>query len=106
EGYWKEYRVTGQDYFTARGYVTFNALNVVDFQFGHDRNFIGNGHRSLFLSDYPNNYFFLKMQTKIWRITYTNLFTEFIQQYNRGGDRLLDKKYGALYHLNVHVVRW
>ncbi len=106
EGYWKEYRVTGQDYFTARGYVTFNAFNVIDFQLGHDRNFIGNGHRSLVLSDFPNNYFFFKMQTKVWRITYTNLFTEFIQQYNRGGDRLLDKKYGAFHHLNIHIAKW
>jgi hypothetical protein len=107
EGYWKEYRVTGQDYFTARGYITFSAVkDHVSFQFGHDKNFIGNGHRSMILSDYANNNLFLKIQTKVWRITYTNLFKELTVQYNRGADRLLDKKYAAFHHLNIHVSKW
>ena len=107
EGYWKEYRVTGQDYFTARGYITFSAIkDHVSFQFGHDKNFIGNGHRSMILSDYANNNLFLKIQTKVWRITYTNLFKELTVQYNRGADRLLDKKYAAFHHLNINVTKW
>lgn len=106
EGYWKEYRVTGQDYFTARGYITFNAFKHIDFQFGHDKNFMGNGYRSLFLSDFANNNLFLKIQTKVWRITYTNLFKELTSQYNRGSDRLLDKKYAAFHHLNIHAAKW
>ena len=107
EGYWKEYRVTGQDYFTARGYITFSAIkDHVSFQFGHDKNFIGNGHRSMILSDYANNNLFLKIQTKVWRITYTNLFKELTVQYNRGSDRLLDKKYAAFHHLNINVTKW
>lgn len=107
EGYWKEYRVTGQDYFTPRGYITFNLFDHVDFQFGHDKNFIGNGYRSLFISDFSNNNFFLKIQTRVWRITYTNLFVELIAQYDRNlGDRLLDKKYGAFHHLNIHCSHW
>lgn len=107
EGYWKEYRVTGQDYFTARGYITFSAIkDHVNFQFGHDKNFIGNGHRSMILSDFANNNLFLKIQTKVWRITYTNLFKELTVQYNRGADRLLDKKYVAFHHLNIHVTKW
>jgi hypothetical protein len=106
EAYWKEYRVTGQDYFTARGYITFNVAKCIDFQFGHDKNFIGNGYRSLFLSDFSANQFFLKMQTNVWRITYTNLFVELTAQYPRGADRLLDKKYGAFHHLNIHAAKW
>lgn len=106
EGFWKDYKNNGQDYFTARGYITFNAIKYVNFQFGHDKNFIGNGYRSLLLSDYANNSFFLKVQTKIWRLTYTNLFKELTVQFERGSDRLLDKKYAAIHHLNVHVVHW
>jgi hypothetical protein len=106
EGYWKDYRTTGIDHFTARGYVTFNLLDHIDFQFGHDRHFWGNGYRSLFLSDYANNMLFLKMQTTIWRISYTNLFTEMTGTYNRGLDQLLPKKYGAFHHLNFHISHW
>lgn len=106
EGYWKTFRVTGIDHFSARGYINFNLLDHVDIQFGHDKNFWGNGYRSLFLSDYGNNMFFLKVQTTIWRISYTNLFTEMTATYDRGGDRLLPKKYAAFHHLNFHIAHW
>jgi hypothetical protein len=106
EGYWKTFRVTGIDHFSARGYINFNLLDHVDIQFGHDKNFWGNGYRSLFLSDYGNSMFFLKVQTTIWRISYTNLFTEMTATYDRGGDRLLPKKYAAFHHLNFHIAHW
>lgn len=102
-GYYKDFRNDGVDFFDARGYVIFNVLDHIDVQFGHDRNFIGNGFRSLLLSDYGNSYMFLKLQTTIWRFTYTNLFTEMTATYNRGGDRLLPKKNGTFHHLNVHI---
>ena len=42
-------KATGYDYFDARGYFTFNVTKYIDVAFGYDKNFIGNGHRSLFL---------------------------------------------------------
>lgn len=106
EGYFKTYRSDGLDYFSARGYINFNLLDHIDIQFGHDKNFWGNGYRSLFLSDYGNSMFFLKIQTTIWRIQYTNLFTEMTGTYVRGVDKLLPKKYGAFHHLNFHISHW
>ncbi len=107
EGFYKDgFRETGVDYFTARGYVVFNALGHIDITFGHDKHFWGNGIRSMFLSDYSNNYFFLKLHTTIWKITYTNLFTEMIATYSRGADQLLPKKYAAFHHLNFNAAHW
>ncbi|MGB1248083.1 MAG: hypothetical protein ACPG4Z_04300 [Chitinophagales bacterium] len=106
DGYYKEYKDEGQDYFTARGYMTFNVLDHVDFQFGYDKQFIGNGYRSLFLSDNANAFLFLKMNINVWRINYQSIFAELTGQYIRGGDRLLDKKYGAFHHLNFNVTHW
>lgn len=105
-GYFKDFRTTAVDHFTARGYINFNLLDHIDIQFGHDKNFWGNGYRSLFLSDYGNSMMFLKIQTTIWRISYTNLFTEMTGTYNRGTDKLLPKKYGAFHHLNIHISHW
>ena len=48
------------DYFDARGSLMFNAAKFIDFQFGYDKNFIGNGYRSLFLSDWGNSYLLKK----------------------------------------------
>ncbi len=52
------------DYFDARGYFTFNVTKYIDVAFGYDKNFIGNGHRSLLLSDFCNSNFVLKTQYK------------------------------------------
>lgn len=106
EGFYKDFKGTAVDYFTARGYIVFNVLNHIDVSFGHDKHFLGNGIRSFFLSDYGNNYLFLKLHTTIWRISYTNLFTEMTATYDRGGDRLLNKKYGVFHHLNFNVAYW
>jgi hypothetical protein len=106
EGYYKEFKKGGYDYFDARGYITFNAAKYIDIAFGYDRNFIGNGHRSLFLSDFPNNALFLKLNTRIWRFNYQNLFMELTPTERRGADRLLGKKYAAMHHLDIGVTKW
>ncbi|GIV34553.1 MAG: hypothetical protein KatS3mg031_2088 [Chitinophagales bacterium] len=106
EAFYKEFRTTGVDYFTTQGYIVFNALRHIDISLGHGKHFFGNGIRSLFLSDYAANYFFLKLQTSVWRITYTNLYTEMIATYDRGPDRTLPKKYAVFHHLNYNIVHW
>src|SRR5690606_33512323 len=63
-GRFNTYKNTGWDYSDARGGITFNAARYIDFQFAYDRNFIGNGYRSLFLSEFGNNYLFLKVNTR------------------------------------------
>jgi hypothetical protein len=105
-GYYKYFKEAGYDYFDARGYFTFNVTKYIDVQFGYDKNFIGNGYRSLFLSDFSNNALFLKLQTRIWKFNYQNLFMELNATEPRGGDRLLAKKYAAMHHLDVSVTKW
>lgn len=104
-GYYKNFKGTGFDYFDARGYFTFNVTKYIDVAFGYDRNFIGNGYRSLFLSDFSNNTLFLKLNTRIWKINYQNLFMELQQTEPRGPDRLLRKKYAVFHHLDVNVTK-
>ena len=106
QGFYKNFKGTGYDYFDARGYITFPATKYVEVAFGYDRNFIGNGHRSLFLSDGGNSAMFLRMKTRIWKFNYQNLFMELQQADDRVGDRLIGKKYAALHHLDLQVNRW
>lgn len=107
EGFYKPFKNTATDYFDGRAYITFNALKALDFQFGYDKNFIGNGYRSLFLSDFANSYLFLKINTRIWKLNFENLFMELTSQFEKGGpDRLLDKKYAAMQHLSINATRW
>ena len=106
-GFYKSFKGTGVDYFDARGYFTFNAAKYIDIQFGYDKNFIGNGYRSLFLSDWGNSNLFLKLNTKIWKFNYQNLFMELMPQFDKShGDVLLDRKYAAMHHLSMNVTKW
>ena len=106
-GFYKAFKKNGYDYFDARGYITFSAAKFIDFQFGYDKNFIGNGYRSLFLSDHGNSNLFFKINTRIWRLNYQNLFMELMPQFKKGGvDTLLDRKYAAMHHLDMNVTKW
>ena len=103
-GFYKGFKTGGVDYFDARGYFTFNVAKYIDLQFGHDKNFIGNGYRSLFLSDWGNSYLFLKLNTRIWKLNYQNIFMELMPTFNKSrGDLLLDRKYQVLHHLSFNV---
>ncbi len=105
-GFYKGFKGTGYDYFDARGYFTFNVTKYIDVAFGYDRHFIGNGFRSLFLSDFGNSNLFLKLNTRIWKFNYQNLFMELHNADDRVGDRLIGKKYAAMHHLDVGVTKW
>ncbi len=105
-GFYKGFKGTGVDYFDARGYITFNATKYIDFQLGYDKNFIGNGFRSLFLSDWGNSYLFAKINTRIWKFNYQNIFMELMPQFRKSGDNLLPRKYAAMHHLSMNVTKW
>src|SRR5437763_10595024 len=106
EGYYKFFKRTGYDYFDARGYFTFNVAKYIDVAFGYDKNFIGNGYRSLFLSDFANNALFLKLNTRIWKLNYQNLFMELTNTHPRTFDLYLNKKYAAIHHLDISATKW
>ena len=92
QGFYKDFKGTGYDYFDARGYFTFNITKYIDATFGYDKNFIGNGYRSMFLGDAGNSNLFLKLNTRIWKINYQNLFMELHNADNRTGLRLFQQQ--------------
>jgi hypothetical protein len=104
-GFYKAFKTTGYDYFDARGSIHVNATKYINIQFGYDRNFIGDGYRSLFLSDFAASNLFLKINTHIWKLNYQNLFVE-LSNGSSIGDKLLPKKYASMHHLSVQATRW
>jgi len=68
----KTFMDDGYDYPVAEGYLSFTPSEFINIQFGHGNNFIGDGYRSLLLSDNPSPYPYLKLNTKFWKIKYTN----------------------------------
>lgn len=105
-GFYKQFKNGGYDYFQGNGYLTFNVTKYIDVAFGYDKNFIGNGYRSLFLDNAGSDYLFLKLNTKIWKLNYQNIFMELMPQFKKSGDVLLDRKYAAMHHLSMDVTPW
>lgn len=70
----KEFKKDAYDYPVATGYLSYTPNKFFNFQFGHDKNFIGDGYRSMFLSNNASPYPFFKINTKFWKIQYTNLW--------------------------------
>jgi hypothetical protein len=96
--------ITKRDYFDVRGYITFKLAKLFDVQYGYDKNFIGHGQRSLFLGDGAPANLFLKINTRIWKLNYQNLFMELTPTFQSApGNTLLGKKYAAMHHLGVNV---
>lgn len=95
------------DYIMARAYVDVGAfrdhLNVT---FGYDKNFSGDGIRSLFLSDYSAPATFLRLRTRIWKMMYENLYLELTPDYLRGGDTRLPRKYASMHQLSINATDW
>lgn len=95
------------DYLQARGYVDFAVIaDVLNVTAGYDKHFIGDGYRSLFLSDFSAPATFLRLNTRIWKLNYQNLYMELTPQYVRGGDRQLPHKYATMHHLSINATRW
>ncbi|GAB4334810.1 MAG: hypothetical protein OHK0038_12240 [Flammeovirgaceae bacterium] len=102
EGFWKREKDNVADFFTARGYVQLELTKQISAQFGHDKNFVGNGYRSLILSDFAEDYTFLRFNTKVWKFQYTNIFAQMIAKNQKIGE-IYPKKYMALHHLSLNL---
>lgn len=68
----KRFKKDAYDYPVAEGYLSYSPADFLNIQFGHAKNFIGDGYRSLLLSDNASPNPFLKLNTKFWKIKYTN----------------------------------
>ena len=105
EGLVKEFKnnPNSTDFFSARAYITFQATKNIQLQFGHDKNIIGNGFRSVILSDNAAPYLFLKLNTAVGIFQYQNLFTQLIYTGFKPNDQIFPRKYMTMHHLSVNI---
>lgn len=111
QGFYKPYQsrlidgLRGWDYLNAQAFVHFNLSSSIGLELGHGNHFIGDGLRSLLLSDYGHNYFYFKLNTAVWKLHYQNIFAELsaTSSTQNPGDELLPKKYMAAHYLTLNV---
>lgn len=92
------------DYAMAEGHLTYQFSSFSSFQFGTGKNFIGDGYRSMILSDNAFNYPFLRIHTKAGIFQYTNLYMQHIDMMsNPSQEYTYDRKYMTLHHLSTNL---
>lgn len=106
--YFRRISATGNyDIFMARGYVDINVItDHLNLTFGYDKQYSGDGIRSLLISDYGAAGTFLRLRTRLGRFHYENLFLELTPDYIRGSDQRIGHKYAAIHQLNYHALPW
>ena len=89
-------------YTDLRGRVAYTPNDIFNFQVGLDHNFIGEGNRSLFLSDYGKPYPFAMIRSRFWRIEYSVLYQFFREEVK---DRWRMKN-AATHHISFNATKW
>lgn len=104
QGFIKTFGDNGFDFSRAEAYISWSASKHFNLQFGHGKHFIGDGYRSLLLSDNAFSYPYLKINSRFWRIQYTNLFTQ-MQYPNASHSKNLGfrKKNVTMHYLDYRV---
>lgn len=94
-----------KDWATASAILSFTPSRYVNFTLGHDKNFIGDGYRSMLLSDVAANYPFLKTTVELGNVKYMSLWAQMQDlispkfSYDNG----IRKKWGVFHYLDWNV---
>lgn len=88
------------------GYVSYSPNKTFNFQLGKDKHFIGDGYRSLLLSDFSNNNPYFAINVNIWRIQY-NVWYSWMKDFSRydGSQKSLQNKYGTFHYLSFNALK-
>lgn len=91
------------DYLIATGYIQYRSKKYFTFEFGNGKNFIGDGYRSLLLSDNAPNYPYFKIQTEFGKVKYMNLYTKYLDVNPSNQDDNHYSKWSAAHYLTFNV---
>ncbi|HWR94804.1 MAG TPA: hypothetical protein VN192_06365 [Flavobacterium sp.] len=98
----KQYKEDAFDMPLAESNITFAPGKVFNFQLGYGRNFIGDGYRSLLMTDGVSPYPYFKINTTFWKIKYTNVYT-WLKDVRK--EVTIDGTYATKYMSN-HYLSW
>lgn len=90
------------NHFLSSGYVSVSPNKYMDFQLGHGRQFIGDGVRTFIMSNNAIDNFYVRLNTRIWKINYSNIFSEY-RDYTGGAYAIQPRHYAATHHLSVNI---
>lgn len=91
----------------SQGNITFTADENFTFQAGYGKHFIGDGYRSLFLSDNANSYPYFKATANIWKIKYMALYSVHDDiRFSNGNYGDYQQKFTTTHYLSLNATKW
>ncbi|PKP48524.1 MAG: hypothetical protein CVT95_04360 [Bacteroidetes bacterium HGW-Bacteroidetes-12] len=113
QGRVKKFKDNGFDYNTAISYISYSPNKRLNFQLGNDKQFIGDGYRSLLLSDFAYNYPYYKAVVlfgKKNQFQYTKLNAGLSNLVRRTDistpEALFTRKSMSVHYLNWIATKW
>lgn len=93
-------------YQNTSAYLAYQPSKYFLFEIGNGKHFIGDGYRSMMLSDNANNYPYFKLNTNVWKLQYTNLFMQLNDvRFSNGNRADYKKKYAAIHYLSWNLTK-
>ena len=89
-------------YTDIRSRASYTPNHIFNFQIGVDHNFIGEGSRSLFLSDYGTSYPFGLIRANFWRFEYSVLY----QFFREKDQNRWEGKFASSHHVSFNATEW
>ena len=104
----KEFKTDAYDFPMAEANLSYTPSKFINLNLGYGKNFIGDGYRSLLLSDGASPYPYFKLNTTFWKIKYTNIYTWLKDVRTEvTEDRTYATKFAASHYLSLNLSnRW
>lgn len=111
QGRYKGFKTNGYDYAFSSGFISYQPIKRLNIQLGHGKQKIGNGYRSILLSDNAFNYPYLRV-TSEWlkgKLQYTNIYAVLMNLTTGGAatpkntEPLFQKKAVSFQYLSYNV---
>lgn len=93
------------DFASVKGHIEYQPSKFFNFRYGYGQNFIGDGYRSLLLSDNTFNYPYLRITTNLWKFQYTNLFTQMQDIRFTNADGTYPRKFVTTHYLSANITK-
>ncbi len=90
------------DYSYTNGFLRWMPTNKFSATLGHGQHFLGEGYRSLFLSDNAYNYPYLQLNLNTRHVHYMVLFSQYTNLFKKFNDTY-QRKWSAMNYLNIAI---
>ena len=105
QGHARRFKETGFDYANTSAYIALRPVSWLQGVLGYGKNFIGDGYRSLILSDNTFAYPYVKLTANVWNIQYSCYYTQMTDKNRVLDDDTFARKYTVIHYLDWAVTK-